>query len=108
MAENSENGMADPAGLLTVQQVADLLEISEGTVRAWTKRGMFPSVVLGSRTRRWRRADVERLVDDSVMVSWWPTTKNGGFKGTRRQRRRGRVFGDVFDDDLEADERDDD
>ena len=100
--EDYESGPAEK--LLTARQAAEILGIAQSTLRAWTRDGRLPSVVLGTRTRRWREADLERLICESETWAWEPLTGNGGYKGRRRHRRRGRGLDDAFDDDLEPDE----
>ena len=50
------------AGALTVSGAARALRVSEGTVRAWERRGELPATKLASGMRLFRRADVERLI----------------------------------------------
>ena len=77
-----------PMRLLTIRAVAERLGVSAGTVRAWTRRELLPSVTLGTRTRRWRESDVEWLIIQGTSGFYSPLTHNGGFKGRRRGRRR--------------------
>jgi hypothetical protein len=93
-------------GLLSAKETSKILGICQTTLRNWTRQGRVASVVI-ARSRRWRLRDVERLIDDSTMLSWWPISTNGGNHGGGRrrwQRRRGRVFGDALDDEPEADD----
>lgn len=52
----------DPCELLTVRRVADLLGVSEPTVRSLVKHGELPVVGIG-RARRVPRADLRRFVE---------------------------------------------
>ena len=54
----TQNG--DPGdGLLTVQEVADMLRVHPNTVRMWNNRGMIRAYRLGSRRdRRFSREDI--------------------------------------------------
>ena len=44
--------------LLTLTEVADMLQVSPETVKRWTRRGDLPSVYFGYHTVRYRRSDV--------------------------------------------------
>lgn len=44
--------------LLTTKQMAEVLSVSEGTVRAWARTGRIPYVFLAGRDYRFSRADV--------------------------------------------------
>jgi excisionase family DNA binding protein len=50
--------------LLTVRQVADLLQVSVSTIERMTRRGEGPPSVKFGRSRRWLRRDVERWLQD--------------------------------------------
>ncbi len=53
----------DLRGLLNVRETARRLGVHENTVRNWAREGFLPEVrVPGSRFRRFRAADVERLI----------------------------------------------
>jgi excisionase family DNA binding protein len=57
--------MPDDAGeLLTKREVAALLRISVRTLERLTEAGEGPSSIKFGRSRRWRRADVERWLED--------------------------------------------
>lgn len=62
-------------GLLTEQQVADLLGVTRRALQAWRYRGRGPRFLrVGARLVRYRRADVE------AFLTWdeGPTTGKGG------------------------------
>jgi excisionase family DNA binding protein len=52
--------------LLTVPEVAKILRINPETVRNWARDGRLSPVPLPSRMLRFRRSDVEALLDDST------------------------------------------
>jgi excisionase family DNA binding protein len=54
----------DPSQLLTVAEVAGLLQISPERVYWLCSRGIISSVKLGTRTRRIRRADLDSYIED--------------------------------------------
>jgi excisionase family DNA binding protein len=49
--------------LLTVAEVADMLRVSERTVRTWTQAGTLRAVRIGGRVR-YRLATLEALLED--------------------------------------------
>jgi excisionase family DNA binding protein len=58
-------GTPEPAVLLTERQAADFLRCSPRTLQAWRVRGgAVPFVKLGRRCVRYRKADLERWVDE--------------------------------------------
>jgi excisionase family DNA binding protein len=54
--------MTDSNALLTVQQVADYLQLNESTVYQWAQQGRLPAIKLGGRWR-FRRDDIETWLD---------------------------------------------
>lgn len=48
--------------LLTVQQAAELLQMSTSTIWRWINQGDLPAYRLGQRRVRVRRGDVERII----------------------------------------------
>lgn len=50
--------------LLTVRQVAELLQVSVSTVERMTRRGEGPPSIKFGRSRRWLRRDVERWLEE--------------------------------------------
>ncbi len=51
--------------LMTRQEVVDLLRIDTRTLRRLEREGSIPSaIVIGERTLRWRRREIEKLLDD--------------------------------------------
>lgn len=58
-----------PEEYLTTRQVADLLKLSEITVRRWCHEGRLPAVKLG-RAYRIRRADFDRLFEGVLPSSY--------------------------------------
>lgn len=61
---------------LTTRQVAELLKLSEATVRKWCREGRLPAVKLG-KSYRIRRSDLDRLFDQasSTTPPLSPTTE---------------------------------
>ena len=56
----------NPERMMTVQQVADLLQVSICSVRRWSDRGTLKFYRVGSRgDRRYWREDVSRFLEDS-------------------------------------------
>lgn len=53
--------------LLSIEQTAEVLSISQWTVRLYVKRGSIPSVKIGTR-RLIRASDVDRLVSEGLAV----------------------------------------
>ena len=53
---------------LTTRQVAELLKLSEATVRKWCREGRLPAVKLG-KSYRIRRSDLDRLFDQATAAS---------------------------------------
>jgi len=51
----------DPSKALTVRQVAELVHVSQPTVRGWIRDGMLPSLELGG-CRRVLRRDLDEFV----------------------------------------------
>ena len=60
------NPTTAPAGeFLTTEQLAELLQVPAQTVRAWRHYGTGPKGVRLGRHVRYRRADVDRWVDQN-------------------------------------------
>lgn len=57
----SDNGTLTTARILTVEQVADLLQVQSGWVRAAAREGRIPARKLG---KYWR-------FDREEIVAWW-------------------------------------
>jgi predicted site-specific integrase-resolvase len=51
--------------LMKRKQVADLLGVSTHSVARYTRNGQLPTIVINSRTIRYRAEDVQRFVDQS-------------------------------------------
>jgi excisionase family DNA binding protein len=45
--------------LLTAKELARILGVDSTTIQNWVRTGQIPSVKLGTRTRRFRRSEVE-------------------------------------------------
>lgn len=56
----------DPLRLLTVAEVAGLLQVTTEQVYRMCSRGTLPSVKVGDRTRRIRRGDLESFIEERV------------------------------------------
>jgi len=48
--------------LLTTRQLAEVLNVTEATVRAWARSGKIPHAFLAGRDYRFSRADVLRAM----------------------------------------------
>jgi putative resolvase len=48
--------------LLTIKQVADILNVTNVTLRTWDKSGKLPSVRTNGGHRRWRQSDVDEYM----------------------------------------------
>lgn len=57
--------MTQTAALLTASDVARLLNTSADTVRRWARDKQLPSVVLPSGGLRFRRADIDALINST-------------------------------------------
>ena len=60
---------SDPCEALTVKQVAELLGVSQPTVRAYIQRGILPSLELGG-CRRILRSDLESFLTERRHFGW--------------------------------------
>lgn len=49
--------------LLTCQEVADMLRVSDRTIRTWTSNGILRAVKIGGRIR-YRRETLEALLEE--------------------------------------------
>jgi excisionase family DNA binding protein len=58
---------AENQSLLTVPELAALLRLSNGAIRAWVLRKEIPYIKLGGKSIRFRRADVDALLQRSVV-----------------------------------------
>lgn len=52
-----------PGDLLTAPEVAARLHVTDETVRAWAKSGKLTHIVLPSGGRRFRRSDVDAILE---------------------------------------------
>jgi excisionase family DNA binding protein len=51
--------------LLTVHQVAEIVNASPTSIRRWSRSGRFPPAVrLGENLIRWRLSDVQRWIEE--------------------------------------------
>jgi len=57
--------MTAPEPLLTAQETARMLRVSERTLRRWTRAGYVPQPLRFGRTIRYRRADVEKWLNQN-------------------------------------------
>jgi excisionase family DNA binding protein len=72
-------------GLLTCLQVARILGLRPATIRAWTSRRKIPSIRVGSRSVRYRVADIQKVITAGLRPALRPlhapedpTGENGG------------------------------
>ena len=61
--------MADDRELLTVKQVAALLQVPPATLHTWRYRGIGPKAMKVGRYLRYRRGDVEEWLDGLAKMS---------------------------------------
>lgn len=59
----------DPDALLTVEDLADLLKVPQGTIYAWRNRRVGPPGLKVGKHLRFRRADVARWLDQQGEVA---------------------------------------
>lgn len=52
--------------LMTAAEVAELLQVEEGTVKQWVKAKRIPVVRLSERLYRFRRSDIEAWLGDQL------------------------------------------
>ena len=65
----------NPERMMTVQQVADLLQVSICSIRRWSDKGILKFYRVGNRgDRRYWREDVLRFLEDSSPHLWADTT----------------------------------
>lgn len=57
-----EELLADLPEVLTLEEIADLLRVSNATVLRWQREHGLRSLVLGSRIRRVRKADLREFL----------------------------------------------
>jgi excisionase family DNA binding protein len=72
--------------LLTPPEVAQLLQVSERTVRAWVARGELPAIHLSAQLRRVEPAAVATIDEAAVRRLRREVDGNGGKGAQRRQR----------------------
>lgn len=58
----------DSPQLLTVQEVAQRLRVTEHSLYSWIRRGLVPGVVRLGRSIRLRSAEVDRWIDAGGIV----------------------------------------
>jgi len=61
--------MTQLPALLTTGQVADLLCVSDDTVHRWAREGKLRAIELPSGLKRFKREDIEAILDGSPAVS---------------------------------------
>ena len=71
--------------ILTIDEVADYLRVSERTIYDWANKGTIPCGKLGT-TWRFKRTEVQRWVDEKLSGSTGPDAQSI----TQPDRRRGR------------------
>lgn len=64
MVANDSSGVGNLLELLTLQQVAERYNIEENTLRYWRAQGTGPKSARLGRRVMYRRADVERWIDE--------------------------------------------
>jgi excisionase family DNA binding protein len=60
---------ASDQSLLTVPELAALLRLSTSAIRAWVLHKQIPYIKLGGKSIRFRRVDVDALLQRSVVPS---------------------------------------
>lgn len=63
--------------LMTVKEASDFLRLRVSTIRAWVLHRQIPFVKLGGKRVFFRRADLEALIEKSLVPS---TTQSGNQK----------------------------
>jgi excisionase family DNA binding protein len=79
-------GMEMPE-LLTVAQVADLLQLNRQTIWNWIHAGMFPAVQIGERRFRIKRAELDAWLDARPYASandFWGEPASGNISARTR------------------------
>ena len=61
-ATGAQEQAKDPAWLLTPQEAAERLKVTDRTVYTWTKRGLLPAFKIGL-VVRYTVADLERFIE---------------------------------------------
>lgn len=61
MTDHDQSSPPSPDDLLTIAEAADLLSVSTVTVSRWRRQGRLPTLKVGPRAVRIRRADLEGL-----------------------------------------------
>ncbi len=93
--ENPAGGAALQPEWLTVEQVADWLQVSTKTIRRYIEDGSLPAVNLGGRAIRIRRQDLEawlekRRVEPGVSIRRQEYEQREQRREERRQERQQR------------------
>ena len=57
----------EPSDLMTVPEAANFLRLQPSTVRSWILKRRIKFIKLGSRAVRFRRADLEALINAAVV-----------------------------------------
>jgi PTS system nitrogen regulatory IIA component len=76
----------DQQEIMTAQEVADLLRVSERTVYDWAKNGKIPSGRLGT-SWRFRRTEVEKWIDKNLNPTKPDPQTNLGFADILESKR---------------------
>ncbi len=84
--ENQAGGAAVPPEWLTVEQVAEWLQVSTKTIRRYIEDGSLPAVNLGGRAIRIRRQDLETWLQNRRVEPGIPLRRQEHLE--RRERRR--------------------
>jgi excisionase family DNA binding protein len=94
MTENEQdqnanpNPQSDAPMVYTIQQTAEILQLSDETVRRLIKKGELPHVRIGSSIRI-HRGDVEHFLEEHRTTEWEKVDNRGPRQHTPQERSTG-------------------
>jgi excisionase family DNA binding protein len=63
------NEFSNGTDLMNIREASKFLRLAPGTLYAWTERRKIPFIRLGSSRIRFRRADLEKFIADSIVAA---------------------------------------